>query len=92
MSKLQEQITTNVPVDTTDVSPEIKIKLARLLKQLSGEAKVHTAPSGTQYILPIEILLSTEVLAEMQRLTDAVRNHEETSTTQHQVHDEKVNP
>ncbi len=54
------------------LSPETRQKFDKLLERLKGTAKVYTAPAGTQYVYPVDILLSTKVLKEMQDLTDAV--------------------
>ncbi len=59
------------------LSEEDRQKFYRLLDRLKGTGNVNTAPAGTQYIHPIDILLSPKVFEEMQKLSDALNKPRE---------------
>ncbi|HEX7721557.1 MAG TPA: hypothetical protein VF397_05325 [Pyrinomonadaceae bacterium] len=75
--ELEAKIPEAVRVRLRGLSAEEREKFYRLLARLETTAHVITAPSGTQYILPIDILLSPKVFDEMQKLTEAVNKSRE---------------
>ena len=50
-----------------------KKKNVIIVRGFNDTVRVHTAPSGTQYVRPSDIILDKDTLAEMKRLSETVR-------------------
>lgn len=64
------------------ISPPVKEKVERTYKKFDDTVQVHTDPSGTQYVFPIDILLDETAFDEMvQEVVRAITGEEHTEET-----------